>query len=187
MNWIHRWLCRSESWRKTLRQRVPWVLANAHLGPDVLELGPGPGLTTELLRASVSQLTAIEIDPKSAESLRSRLANSNVRVITGDATAMPFPDCRFSAAVSFTMLHHVPTPQLQDKLLREVSRVLQPGGIFAGVDSLQSWRMRIIHTGDTLVLIDPSTFGERLHSAGLQILELEKGANAFRFLAQKPG
>jgi hypothetical protein len=86
VNWIHNWLCRSERWRRTVERRLPWALARVDLGANVLELGPGPGLTTDLLRKRVPQLTAIEIDRRLAESLASRLNGSNVQVVKGDAT-----------------------------------------------------------------------------------------------------
>lgn len=186
MNRLHHWLCRSEHWRKAVEQRVPWALSGGSLGDHVLEVGPGPGLTTDLLRTSVRHLTALELDRKLAESLRSRLRGSNVEVITGDATTMPFPEAHFSAAVSFTMLHHVPSPELQNQLLREVWRVIEPGGIFVGSDSLQSFFMRLIHIGDTLVPVEPDTFGARLEGAGFQVLEIEKNSDAFRFCARRP-
>jgi SAM-dependent methyltransferase len=90
MNRLHRWLCTSDRWRSTLRQRFPWVIADTDLGPNVLEIGSGPGLTTDLLRTSVPRMTALEIDAKSAASLGSRLAKSNVRVIEGDAAGFFF-------------------------------------------------------------------------------------------------
>lgn len=171
---------------KDHEQRVPWVLSGSDLGPNVLELGPGPGLTTDLLARSVQQLTAIELDLGLANSLSSRLRGANVEVVTGDAAAMPFSDGQFSGGVSFTMLHHVPSPELQDKLLREVWRVLQPGGAFVGSDSLQSLLMRLIHIGDTLVPVNPDRFGARLENAGFEVLEIEKKADVFRFHARKP-
>jgi SAM-dependent methyltransferase len=186
VNRLHHWLCRSSRWRKTIEQRVPWVVSGADLGPDVLEVGPGPGLTTDRLLLLARRITAIEIDRALAESLRTRLRGSNVEVVTGDATAMPFADGQFSGGVSFTMLHHVPSRELQDKLLREVWRVLKPGGVFVGSDSLQSWRMRVIHLGDTLVPVEPDTFGGRLEAAGFEVLQVEKSADAFRFYARKP-
>ncbi len=186
VNRVHHWLCRSARWQKTIEKRVPWVLSGADLGQNVLELGPGPGLTTDLLRLRVKRITAIEVDPKLAESLNSRLRGSNIEVVRGDATAMPFSDAQFSGGVSFTMLHHVPSPELQDKLLREVWRVIEPGGVFVGSDSLQSLLMRLIHLGDTLVPVDPDTFGVRLEAAGLQVLEIEKNSDAFRFHARRP-
>ncbi|HKD85404.1 MAG TPA: class I SAM-dependent methyltransferase [Terriglobales bacterium] len=186
MNRLHQWLCRSAYWRKTIEQRVPWVLAMAELGDEVLELGPGPGLATDVLRQRVARLTAVEVDPATALSLEARLWGGNVRVVAGDATALPFPDAQFSAVVSFTMLHHVPSPELQDRLFRQVWRVLRPGGVFVGSDSLQSWMMRVIHIGDTLVPVDPGTVGARLVAAGFEDVEVEKNSRAFRFHAQRP-
>jgi SAM-dependent methyltransferase len=162
------------------------VLSGADLGQNVLELGPGPGITTDLVRLSTPRLTAIELDPNLADSLRARLRGSNVEVVTGDATSMPFSAGQFSGGVSFTMLHHVPSPELQDKPLREVWRVLQPGGLFVGSDSMQSLFMRLIHMGDTLVSINPDKFGVRLEAAGFEVLEIEEAAGVFRFQAQKP-
>jgi ubiquinone/menaquinone biosynthesis C-methylase UbiE len=186
MNRLHRWLCRSERWRSTVAERLPWAIGDTDLGPNVLEIGPGPGLTTDLLRTSVPRLTALEIDPTLANSLSLRLKGSNVQVVEGDATEMPFGDSEFSGAVSFTMLHHVPSRELQNKVLAEVFRVLKPGGLFVGSDSLQSWFMRIIHIGDTLVPVNPGTFGARLESAGFEVLEVQTNSEAFRFRARRP-
>lgn len=187
MNLIHRWLCRSAHWQKELEGRVvPWVLSGVELGADVLEVGPGPGLTTDLLRARTARLTALEIDPALANALSARLTGSNVAVIQGDATSMPFEDARFSGAVSFTMLHHVPSRELQDKLLREVRRVLRPAGTFAGVDSRQSFFMRLIHIHDTLVPVEPSTFRTRLEAAGFEDILIEANPHSFRFCARRP-
>ncbi len=187
MNRIHRWLCRSESWRRELETNViPWTLGKIALGGNVLEVGPGPGLTTDILRARLPRLTALEIDSALADSLAVRMRGSNVTVIQGDATSMPFPNAQFSAAVCFTMLHHVPSPALQDKLLREVHRVLQPGGMFVGVDSRRSAYMRIIHIGDTLVPVEPSTFESRLKAAGFAEVQISANSRRFRFQSRKP-
>jgi ubiquinone/menaquinone biosynthesis C-methylase UbiE len=186
MNRFHQWLCRSDRWRATVQQRVPWVLESTNLGLNVLELGPGPGLTTDLLRMSVGRLTALEVDPMLASALTSRLRGSNVEVIEGNATQMPFAGSEFSGVVAFTMLHHVPSRELQDQVLREVFRVLLPGGFFVGSDSRQSLFMRLIHIGDTLVPIDPESFGTRLESAGFDVHAVENGAEAFRFCARRP-
>jgi ubiquinone/menaquinone biosynthesis C-methylase UbiE len=186
LNILHHWLCRSARWRRTIEQRVPWTVSDAILGEKVLELGPGPGLTTDTLRRRVTRLTAIELDPKLAASLRRRLRGSNVQVVVGDATAMPFRDRQFSSVVSFTMLHHVPSVEMQDQLLRQVWRVLEPGGIFVGSDSLQSWLMRVIHIGDTLVPVNPETVGARLEAAGFEVLEVNRNDSAFRFHARRP-
>lgn len=186
MNRLHRWYCRTDAWAATVRDQVPWALQGVELGDEVLEVGPGPGLTTDLLRTTVPCLTAIEIDPRLAEALRQRTLGQGVEVVTGDATAMPFESARFSAVVSFTMLHHVPSPQSQDRLLAEVCRVLRPGGVFVGSDSTASILFRLAHLGDTMVLVDPDRFAGRLQAAGFTDTRIQRGHHAFGFRAIRP-
>ena len=189
MNLIHRCLCRSASWRKVLEKFVvPWTLTDVQLGNEVLELGPGHGLTTDLLRSRLPRITALEIDRALARSLAARLRGSNVTVIQGDATAMPLDGAQFSGAVCLHMLHHVHSVELQNKLFREVWRVLRPGAFFVGVDSLglESLPMRLIHIGDTLVPVNPDTLGARLEAAGFQDIVVQTNPYAFRFRARRP-
>jgi SAM-dependent methyltransferase len=169
-----------------LEQRMPWILAGAELGNDVLELGPGPGLTSDLLCARCQRLTVLEPDPRLSESLRRRLRGKNADVVTGDAASMPFPDQSFSACAAFTMLHHLPSAELQNKLLREANRVLRPGGELVGSDSLPSAWMRMIHIGDTFVPVDPDTFSARLRAAGFAAIEVERASGFFRFHGRRP-
>jgi SAM-dependent methyltransferase len=131
-------------------------------------------------------LTSIEIDTRLADALKRRLEDTNVKVIEGDATAMPFADGSFSGAVSFTMLHHVPSPALQDRLLAEVCRVLKPGGVFAGSDSRWSVGFHLIHLRDTMVLVEPDTFVSRLEAAGFTDVSVRVAKRAFRFRARRP-
>jgi len=186
MNRLHRWYCRSDAWAAAVRDQLPWVLRGVELGDEVLEVGPGPGLTTDLLRTRVPRVTAIEIDPRLAEALRQRTLGQGVEVVTGDATAMPFQAARFSGAVSFTMLHHVTSPELQDRLLAEVCRVLKPGGVFAGSDSTASFLFHLAHLGDTMVLVDPDHFVSRLQAAGFTDARVRRGNRAFSFRAIRP-
>ena len=186
MNRLHRWYCRSDAWAAAVRDQLPWVLRGVELGDEVLEVGPGPGLTTDLLRTRVPRVTAIEIDPRLAEALRQRTLGQGVDVVTGDATAMPFQAARFSAVVSFTMLHHVTSPELQDRLLAEVCRVLRPGGVFAGSDSTASFLFHLAHLGDTMVLVDPDGFVSRLQAAGFTDARVRRGNRAFSFRAIRP-
>jgi SAM-dependent methyltransferase len=164
---------------------LPWVLDDVDLGSDVLEVGPGPGVTTDLLRSRVGHLTCVEIDRALAASLSRRVAGQNVTVLCENATAMSFPDAAFDAAVSFTMLHHIPSAALQDRLLAEVARVLRPGGTFVGTDSVDSRSMRWLHVFDTMVLVDPGTFAARLAAAGFTDVHVDVNAWAFRFRARR--
>jgi SAM-dependent methyltransferase len=182
MNREHLELCASDEWRQVLRDLVlPYALAGARLGDDVLEVGPGPGVTTDLLRADLPRLTAVELDDDLAGALAARLAGTNVEVVHGDATAMPFEDGRFTGAVSLTMLHHVPTAELQDRLFAEVARVLRPGGLFVASDSVASDDLAALHHDDTYNPVDPDTVADRLTAAGFADADVR--ANAFGWAA----
>jgi len=91
----------------------------------------------------------------------------------------------FDAAVSMTMLHHVPSAALQDRLFAEVARVLRPGGMFAGADSLSSAPFRLLHTFDTMVMVDPHTLPARLEAAGFTDACVDVKGRAFRFRARR--
>jgi ubiquinone/menaquinone biosynthesis C-methylase UbiE len=186
MNMIHRWLCSSDRWKSTLEKAaLPWTLEGLELGANVLEVGPGPGLTTDLICGRVGHLTCLEIDRGFADSLADRTQGSNVTVLNGDATAMSFADASFDGAVCFTMLHHVQSAPLQDRLFAEVARVLRPGGVFAGMDSVYSRTLRLLHVFDTMVLVDPATLPARLEGAGFADVKVDSNPYAFRFRAHR--
>jgi ubiquinone/menaquinone biosynthesis C-methylase UbiE len=105
-------------------------------------------------------------------------------VVHADGTALPFEDGRFSGATSFTMLHHVPSADAQDRLLGELRRVLRPGGLLVGVDSIDSPEWRDLHTGDTCVPVDPDTLAARLLLAGFVDVEVQRSNRRFRFAAR---
>src|SRR5207244_2311022 len=146
---------------------LPWALGERDLGDDVLEVGPGPGMTTDVLRRTVARLTAVEIDEQLAATLAQRLVGSNVDVVHADGTSLPFENGRFSGATSFTMLHHVPSAADQDRLLAEMRRVLRPGGLLIGVDSIDGPEWLDLHTGAIFVHIEASRMDEGLHHAVL--------------------
>jgi SAM-dependent methyltransferase len=187
MNKAHLELCGSEKWAEHLRADVlPWVFETMDTLVDLLEIGPGPGATTELLRHQVDRITAVESDPELAARLATRFADdAGIEVHHADATALPFPDARFSAAASFTMLHHVPSAELQDRLFAEVARVLRPGGVFFGTDSLDGPGFRRLHEGDTCTPVDPLTLDSRLQHAGFTAVDLAVLAIGVRFVARK--
>jgi SAM-dependent methyltransferase len=186
MNAIHRRLCRSDHWTNLVHsQLLPWALRGVPLDGEVLEIGPGYGVTTRWLAQRSGRLTAIEVDPALAADLRAELAG-RVEVRHGDGTALPFAEASFDAVVCFTMLHHVPSAQLQDRLFAEAARVLRPGGVFAGSDSRLSLRFRLVHIRDTMVVVDPDTLPDRLGHAGLIDTRVELGSRSLRFTATRP-
>lgn len=166
--------CGSDEWRQLIRDVIlPWALGETELGDDVLEVGPGYGATTDVLCRAVPRLTSVEIDPELAAMLRERYADvPTVEIVNADATALSYPDRRFSGAACFTMLHHVPTDELQDRLFGEIARVLRTGAAFVASDSLGSDELAAHHEGDTYNPVDPDALPSRLAAAGFGDVEV---------------
>jgi len=186
VNKAHLEFCASAEWARQVEDELlPWVLDDCELGDDLLEAGPGPGLTTDVLRRKAARVTAVELDLALAGALAARLAGSNVRVVAGDVTRLPFGTGRFSAAACLTMLHHIPSPALQDAALAEFARVVRPGGLLAGSDGLDTPARRELHEDDVFVPVDPGTLPARLRAAGFARARVEVAGDRLRFTATK--
>jgi SAM-dependent methyltransferase len=186
VNSKHAQLCPSPEWAEYLHGEVlPAVADGRDLGQELIEVGPGPGASTDWLRHRVPRLVAVEVDPAAADTLAERFVQTNVEVVTADATALPFPDDSFDSAGSFTMLHHLPTAALQNRLLAELLRVLRPGGVLIGSDSLASVELHHFHEDDVYNPIEPATLLTRLQTLGYQAITLTVDY-AITFVAHKP-
>jgi ubiquinone/menaquinone biosynthesis C-methylase UbiE len=185
MNENHAKLMPSPEWAAHIQDEVlPLATEGVELGADLLELGPGPGAATDWLRHRVRRLVAVEHEEEAVVRLTERFAGTNVEVVSGDAAALGFPDASFDTVATCTMLHHVPTRALQDKVLAEAFRVLRPGGTFLGSDSLPSDGLHQFHEGDTYNPVEPAAFLTRLQSAGFAEITLRVGHNLI-FTARK--
>ena len=165
---------------------MPWVLADIDLGDSVLEIGPGYGANIRVLIDKAPHYTALEIDQPMAERLEATYGG-RAQIIQGDGTATGLPSEEFSAVVCFTMLHHIPTPELQDQLLAEAFRVLRPGGIFAGSDSADSTLFRLLHFRDTCNPVSTQTLPQRLRAAGFDDVQVQPNGRRLRWRAVKAG
>ena len=188
MNKGHADLLGTPEWAAFLHEEVlPVVTQGVDLGNDLLEIGPGPGAATEWLRHRVRRLVAIELEPEATAALAERFAGTNVEPVTGDATALPYPDASFDTVGMFTMLHHVPTRALQNALLAETLRALRPGGTLIGFDSLPSDGLHQFHEGDTYNPVEPAAFLTRLQTIGFTDIMLQVGDQLlFRARKERP-
>jgi ubiquinone/menaquinone biosynthesis C-methylase UbiE len=175
--------CGSDEWRQAIREVIlPWALGGTDLGDDVLEVGPGYGATTDVLSQAVPRLTSVEIDDELAAMLTERFAEvASVEIVHGDATSLGYADARFTGAACFTMLHHVPTNELQDRLFAEIARVLRPGAPLVASDSLASDELEAHHEDDTYNPIDPASLPSRLAAAGF--VDVDVRTNEFGWAA----
>ncbi len=100
-------------------------------GERVLEIGPGTGYYTLDLAEWTGPKGAIEILDLQQQMLDHTIRRArehglwNVNPTRGDALELGFEDDSFDAAILITVLGEIPD---QDAALREVARVLRPGG-----------------------------------------------------------
>jgi SAM-dependent methyltransferase len=178
-------LCSTPEWAEFMESEVlEPVTAGLDLGDEMLEIGPGPGAATRWLRHRVRHLVALELDPDAAAGLAEELADTNVTVQVGDSTNTPFSDASFDSVGCFTMLHHVPTQQQQFQTLCEAYRILRPGGVLVGADSLASQGLHEFHEGDTYNPIDPARLLIFLQAAGFGHVMVSAGEGLL-FTARK--
>jgi arsenite methyltransferase len=127
--------------RDTLVSRIAWR------GDErVLDVGCGHGL---LLVAAAKRLTtgrAIGIDiwsqvdqgdnhpENTARNARIEGVADRVEIRDGDARKLDFPDDSFDIVVSSLALHNIPEKSEREQAIREIIRVLKPGGQVAIYD-----------------------------------------------------
>ena len=186
MNENHAQVCPSPEWAEHIRSDIlPVLTRDVDLGSVMLEIGPGPGAATGWLAGKVSKLTAVEVDQEAARLLVDRYEGTNVEIVTGSGTDLDYPAASFDSVGCFTMLHHVPTLALQNRILAEAFRVLRPGGVFIGSDSLPTSDLHHFHAEDTYNPVDPASLLSRLQTVGFGHVTVIVD-ELLKFIAVKP-
>lgn len=101
-------------------------------GKRALEIGCGRGVGTQIIfeRFGARAVDAFDLDPDMVQRARQRLAAyppDRLRLFVGDAENIEAEDASYDAVFDFGIIHHVPRWQTA---VREVARVLKPGGLF---------------------------------------------------------
>jgi SAM-dependent methyltransferase/uncharacterized membrane protein YbhN (UPF0104 family) len=91
-----------------------------------LDLGCGLGLQANALRNRGYRVIGLD----AAHELVRRAADSGLHVVTGSAMALPFSSGSLDFVYTVGVLHHLPGREEQRAAVREVMRVLKPGGVF---------------------------------------------------------
>lgn len=136
------------------REYAPWmadVLGYAQTrGLDVLDVGCGQGIDVTNYALSGANVTGVDLTPRHVElaRLHTQALGLDVTIVQGDAEQLPFEDDTFDRVSSNGVLHH--TPDL-DAALREVRRVLRPGGqariVVYNKSSLHYWLQQVVYMG----------------------------------------
>ncbi len=111
------------------------------------DLGCGTGQLTAALAPFVGHIIAVDASAAMLQAAKKRLQGfANVELRRGDLESLPIDDARLDAATLALVLHHLPEPE---RALREVARVLKPGGRLLVVDMLpherESYRQQMGH------------------------------------------
>ena len=123
--------------RRTAAQNAAFLLPHLGSGMRLLDCGCGPGAITLGLAEAVApgEVVGIDITPERMDEARALAAErgcTNVRFEVADVYSLPFPDATFDAAFVHALLQHLPDPL---GALREVRRVLKPGGVIGVADA----------------------------------------------------
>ena len=113
--------------RERARRRADLLIHLSHLqkGKKALELGCGTGVFSTYFSATGAELIPIDICDEMLDQVRRKLPS--VPAKRDDAENLSFPDGSFDVVVGSSVLHHLDV----EKSLKEVWRVLKPGGILA--------------------------------------------------------
>jgi ubiquinone/menaquinone biosynthesis C-methylase UbiE len=162
-------------------------------GGTALEIGCGRGVGVELIleRFGADRVVGLDLDPRMVDLASRRLAHlgDRARFVVGDITAIDAPDGAYDAIFDFGIIHHVPDWRLA---LRELHRVLRPGGTFYGEEVWQrflSWRvvdLLLEHPREDR--FDPPMFHEALADVGFEVIARKDMADVFGwFVARRMG
>jgi SAM-dependent methyltransferase len=129
----------------------------------VMDLGCGAGDSVDLFRALDPELDWVGVDIEDSHEVSGR-TRADAEFVTFDGQRLPFEDSSFDLVYCKQVLEHVEHPH---ELLREVARVLRPGGSFAGSTSqLEAFHSRSIFNWT------PYGFTVTAEEAGLEVVEL---------------
>ena len=134
---------------------VRWALERAP-GRRVLDLGAGTGKLTAALVGLDIDVVAVEPDPAMLTELRRALPA--VRALPGSAEAVPLPDASVDAVVAGNAMHWFD----MDVAGPEIARVLEPGGVLAGLwnvfDDRVDWVAELERVGGSAAIGPRDTF-----------------------------
>ena len=120
--------------RRSAERNAAFLLPHLQAGQRLVDIGCGPGAITAGLAARVAPgaVVGVDRDDTYVAMARERWDAPNLRFEVGDAAALPLEDDSADVAFLHAVLQHVESPEA---VLREVRRVVRPGGTVAVGDA----------------------------------------------------
>ncbi|MBI4281720.1 methyltransferase domain-containing protein [Candidatus Uhrbacteria bacterium] len=105
------------------------LVQNVKSGDRVLDVGCGNGRLLGALPVGVQYL-GCDASERMIATAKNRLAIPlpGVQFVFGDVLALLFPDASFDHVFALAVLHHIPSDALRQQAVRELARVVKPGG-----------------------------------------------------------
>ena len=134
-------------WRTTLDSKVFYL--SAHPGGRLLEIGSGGGQQLKIMTDLGWQAEGVDRDPGAKKNAESK----GMKVSLGVLQDQHFPDDYFDAVISNHVIEHVYEPL---DLMREIYRVLKPGGRFVFITpNIESWGHHFFKNADLMFMDSP--------------------------------
>jgi len=163
-------------------------------GGTFLEIGCGNGTGAKIIKKCFSpkKIVATDLDPFMINVAKRNVHDPLIIFETGDATKLKYQTGQFDGVFVFDALHHIPGPQWQD-CLKEIYRVLKPGGLFfiydVSIEYFETFIGRVlrplyVHPYDSMYRRDE--FIDFLPKLNFKILKKEFLSRHFLTVVEKP-
>jgi SAM-dependent methyltransferase len=154
--------------RRTLHWRQLLEVLAAGVGECVLEVGPGTGYYSLPVARSLGggTLDVLDLRQEFLDHVVRRAdaaGISNIRPRLGDGSALPYEDQTFESAFLITVLGEIPD---QDAALRELRRVLRPGGRLIVGESIMGGDPHHVWFGELRSRVEAAGFGFEARTGG---------------------
>lgn len=132
--------------RKESATKIAWITAKLRaLGlthrMKMLDVGCGAGFLTNHFANENFAVCGLDISEDSLRVARNHDATKSVTYVAGDAYRLPYDDASFDVVTSMDFLEHVDRPAV---VVKEISRVLKPGGLFFFHTFNRNWLSYIV-------------------------------------------
>ncbi len=107
--------------------KAPWILSRINKFSKILDVGCGAGFLTNQFALAGHDVTGVDQSEDSLRVAHTYDRSGKVRYLAANAYELPFDDETFDVVTSTDFLEHIDDPE---KVIKEFSRVLKPGGTF---------------------------------------------------------